>query len=142
MRIRSKDMAAKIPGAIVLEIDGTTMTNVRARGRAPQHTPGKMNQTERAYAAELAALKVAGVVAWFEFEPVKLRLADRTHYTPDFMVMLADGSIECHEVKGFWEDDARVKIKVAARLYPIRFVALKPRAKRDGGGFAREEFGR
>ena len=32
--------------------------------------------------------------------------------------------MECHEVKGFWQDDARVKIKVAADLYPIRFLAV------------------
>ncbi len=25
--------------------------------------------------------------------------------------------MEMHEVKGFWEDDARVKIKVAAELF-------------------------
>jgi len=32
--------------------------------------------------------------------------------------------MEMHEVKGFWQDDARVKVKVAASLYPFRFVAL------------------
>jgi hypothetical protein len=30
--------------------------------------------------------------------------------------MLADGQLQAHEVKGHWEDDARVKIKVAASL--------------------------
>jgi hypothetical protein len=34
-----------------------------------------------------------------------------------------------HEVKGFWQDDARVKIKVAARSIPFRFKAVN--AKRE-----------
>ena len=47
-------------------------------------------------------------------------------YTPDFLVILADGRIELHEVKGHWEDDARVKIKVAAAQKPwFTFVAVK-----------------
>lgn len=46
-------------------------------------------------------------------------------YTPDFFVMLASGALEAHEVKGFWQDDARVKIKCAADIYPLRFFAVK-----------------
>lgn len=139
MRIKSSDLAGKIPGAMVLGSDGTPIT-LKGRGRAP-HVPGTMNKTEKAYADELRTLQAAGAVLWWAFEPVKLQLADRTYYTPDFLVMLADHSLECHEVKGFWEDDARVKIKVAARLFPFRFVAFTPRPQRDGGGFTREEFG-
>ncbi len=75
---------------------------------------GAMNKTEAAYAAHLEWLKQAGDVVWFRFEGVKLRLADSTFYTPDFAVMAVDGVLEMHEVKGFWEDDARVKVKVAA----------------------------
>jgi hypothetical protein len=40
-------------------------------------------------------------------------LAKDTFYTSDFMVMLADGRLEAHEVKGFWQEDARAKIKIA-----------------------------
>jgi len=41
-------------------------------------------------------------------------------------VIRADGGIELHEVKGHWEDDARVKIKVAATQHPwFRFLAVK-----------------
>lgn len=101
---------------------------------------GQQNGTEREYGAVLRARQAAGEVAWFRFEGLKLRLADNTFYTPDFAVMLADGSLECHEVKGHWQDDARVKIKVAAEMYPMRFVAVRRRPKRDGGGFAVEEF--
>jgi hypothetical protein len=45
-----------------------------------------------------------------------------------------------HEVKGFWTDDARVKIKVAADLYPFRFIAAQALPKKQGGGWKIEEF--
>lgn len=101
---------------------------------------GTMNKTEAAYAATLDARRHAGEVAWYKFEGIKLRLADNTFYTPDFAVMLADGALEAHEVKGFWTDDGRAKIKIAADLYPIRFVAVRVKLKKEGGGWATEEF--
>ena len=101
---------------------------------------GAMNKTEAAYAADLERRKHAGEVAWYKFEGVKLRLADNTFYSPDFFVLLADGQLEAHEVKGFWLDDARAKIKIAADMYPMRFIAVKVKTKKDGGGWAIEEF--
>lgn len=102
--------------------------------------PGTMNKTEAAYDLVLDARKHHGEILWYRFEGLKLRLAGSTFYTPDFAVMAADGVMECHEVKGRWQDDARAKIKIAADQYPFRFVAVKARAKRDGGGFAEERF--
>ena len=101
---------------------------------------GQRNKTEANYEAFLTALQVAGDVAWFKFEGLKLRLADNTFYTPDFAVMRTNGQMEMHEVKGFWQDDARVKIKVAADLYPFKFLAIKPKSKANGGGWEVEEF--
>lgn len=101
---------------------------------------GAMNKAEAAYAADLELLRQSGDVAWWKFEGLKLRLADNTFYTPDFAVMLSNGEMQCHEIKGFWTDDARVKIKVAAELYPFRFYALKPRQKKAGGGWVSEAF--
>lgn len=101
---------------------------------------GSMNKTETAYDSHLAALQHAGQIKWRKFEGLKLRLADNTFYTPDFAVMAANGVIECHEVKGFWQDDARAKIKVAADLYPFRFIAVKARTKKSGGGWEVEAF--
>jgi hypothetical protein len=109
----------------------------QALGRLPK---GTMNKTEAAYAAELERRKQAGEVLWFRFEGVKLRLADNTFYTPDFFVMLASGQLEAHEVKGHWEDDARVKTKVAADQYPFQFIGVKAVAKKDGGGWSYEFF--
>lgn len=102
---------------------------------------GQKNKTEQAY--ELEVLKPAmqdGSVSWYRFEGVKLRLADNTFYTPDYCVMRSDGTMEMHEVKGFWQDDARVKIKVAADMYPLKFIAVKRRAKKNGGGWSIEGF--
>lgn len=90
---------------------------------------GQMNKTEAAYAAHLELRKIAGEVVWFKFEGLKFRLADSTFYTPDFAVMLASGQLEAHEVKGFWQDDARAKIKIAAEMYPLRFIAIKKAGK-------------
>lgn len=101
---------------------------------------GAMNKTEAAYGEHLEALKHAGQILWYRFEGLKLRLADNTFYTPDFAVMAASGELQCHEVKGFWQDDARAKIKIAADMYPMRFVAVKALAKKDGGGWAEEDF--
>lgn len=98
---------------------------------------GQMNKTEQAYAAHLEALRGCGSVAWWAFECWKLRLADNTFYSPDFAVLLSDGTLEAHEVKGHWQDDARVKIKVAASLFPLRFRAFK---KGKGGVWLEECF--
>ena len=50
--------------------------------------------------------------------------------------MLASGELEMHEVKGFWREDARLKIKVAAEQFPFRFVAVT----KSKDGWATEEF--
>lgn len=101
---------------------------------------GALNKTEAAYDSHLNLLLHAGEILWHKFEGVKLRLADNTFYTPDFAVLAADGVMEMHEVKGFWLDDARAKIKIAADMYPFRFKAIKAKAKKDGGGWEVECF--
>jgi hypothetical protein len=95
-----------------------------------------MNRTEAAYDAYLWQLRYAGEVLWHRFEGIKLRLADNTFYTCDFAVLPKSGVLEMREIKGFWEDDARVKIKVAAALYPFKFIGVKKR----GSGWETEEF--
>lgn len=101
---------------------------------------GQMNATETAYAALLEEMRLFKKVAWYKFEGVKLRLADNTFYTPDFAVMLTDGRMQLHEVKGHWQDDARAKIKIAADLYPFDFIAVRKQSKKDGGGWEEELF--
>ncbi|HBQ7141249.1 MULTISPECIES: DUF1064 domain-containing protein [Klebsiella pneumoniae complex] len=102
---------------------------------------GQMNKTETAYAQELELRKRYGEIAWYRFEGIKLRLADNTFYTPDFAVMLANGQLEMHEVKGgCWTDDARVKTKVAADQYPFRIIGVTKLPAKAGGGWKVEEF--
>lgn len=101
---------------------------MRIRPRKRQE-PGKMNKLESQYADYLQQKQNAGIITSYRFEAIKFRLADRTFYTPDFIVTYPD-VIECHEIKGFWEDDARVKIKVAAALFPeFAFVAVQYKKK-------------
>ncbi len=117
------------------EYDALRNRSKFARPR-PRPEPGKMNKTEAAYANLLELRKKAGAIKSWRFEPMKFRLADKTYYTPDFMVTFTD-RIEFHEVKGFWEDDARVKIKVVAEMFPeFLFVAVK----KDKGEYQVEFF--
>lgn len=102
-----------------------------------QEYPNSMNQTERKYALHLSLLQRAGEILRWNFESEKLRLAENTFYSPDFRVIRPDGTIEFHEVKGFWRDDARVKIKVAAHTHPYKFIAVSATKK---GGWDYEEF--
>lgn len=104
----------------------------KALGRLRQ---GERNRTEAAYEAHLELRRRVGEVAWYRFEGIKLRLADNTFLTPDFAVMLTDGRLQMHEVKGFMQDDANVKLKVAAEAYPFDIIVIRAKAKRDGGGW-------
>jgi hypothetical protein len=102
---------------------------VRARGR---HVPGEMNRLEKQYSEHLEARKQCGEVVAYWFERWKFKLADRTFYTPDFVVMLPAGELEAHEVKGFWEEDARVKAKVFADQFPMPLHGVtKPKRGSD-----------
>lgn len=96
----------------------------------------RMNKTELAYSQYLDALKAAGSVLWWEFEGVKLRLADNTYYTPDFFLMLSNGELQVHETKGFMMDDANVKLKVAAEKFPWPFFLVK-KAKEGTWGISK-----
>jgi hypothetical protein len=111
----------------------------RAKWR-PSKTPGRMNATEARYERlVLQPAQARGEVVSWRYEAVKFRLADNTFYTPDFMVLRADGLLELVDVKGsaHWEDDARVKFKVAADLFDAFLWVAAIEGKR--GLFAREE---
>jgi hypothetical protein len=125
-----------------------------------------MTREEQNYADYLAAQKQRGEVLYFDFEPVKLKIAysetvqpdgtvktTSTYYEPDFLVVTKQGNLEIREIKGttyktrasgqrvpvpFVEDDALVKIKVAASLFPFRFVIVHPL---KSGEWAEIDFG-
>lgn len=102
--------------------------------------PGEMNTLEAKYAAHLGALKESGAILDFGYEPLKIKLADKTYYSPDFMILALDGSLEFHEVKARWkhvdkktkvvtysahvEASASIKMKLAADIFPAKFIML------------------
>lgn len=106
----------------------------QAKGRRPKnrlvgYDADRMNKTETRYAELLETQRRAGKILFWRYESVKFRLADRTWYTPDFYIMRPDGTIEIHETKGWMEEDANVKIKTTAELFPeFVFVLVKERS--------------
>jgi hypothetical protein len=95
-----------------------------------------MNKTEAEYAGMLESARVRGEIVWWKYEPVTLKLADSTRYTPDFLVLLASGELEVHETKGgFIREDGWLKLKIAAAMFPFRFFLCQKMPRRDGGGW-------
>lgn len=89
---------------------------------APSTDIAKLNKTERAY---YEILKRECNVVWIGVQNMTFKLADDCRFTPDFCV-LRGASMECVDVKGFQREDALIKIKVAARLFPwATFVIVK-----------------
>lgn len=114
-----------------LAIDAALPANQRVKVNAApvrkavgrRHETG-MNKTESTYALRLEAMKRAGEIYDYRFEPFNLRLAPKTFYKVDFLVINWNLQLEMHEVKTMWgirvgmEDDAYVKLKVVAEMYP------------------------
>ena len=96
----------------------------------PKVATERMNKTEGLYAIELDWQKREGLVATWKFEAVKFRLAKATFYTPDFLVVFGTGQICFDEVKGYERDDAVVKFKLAAELFPFWRFRMVKRIKR------------
>lgn len=77
-----------------------------------------LNKLEAAFWEWLQKGVKSGVFVWIGCQNMTLKLADDVRYTPDFSAVLADRSFVFYETKGahFW-DDAKVKLKIAAREY-------------------------
>lgn len=106
-----------------------------------RHKPGEFNRTEAKYAEMLVIRQHVGeIVAWM-FEAVTFKLADGSRYTPDFMVLHSDTTIELVNVKGGGPIDANslTKHKFAAeKFWMYRWTIEQLQAK--GGGWKRTEF--
>lgn len=88
----------------------------KAIAREQQDGP-RMNKTERRYRDEILepALRAA-LIRKYRFEALNLRMGENTFHRPDFYVVLANGAIQIHEVKGgFIRPDALTKWKIAAQ---------------------------
>lgn len=115
-----------------------------AYGNAPQPPPKPVSSPIRQKAGpQLNKLELAFLErlkrTYPGFEPmaqaITLKLANGCRYTPDFVVVRFPeikeewATIDAYEVKGFMRDDANVKLKVAASLYPWIAFHLVQRKK-------------
>ena len=113
----AKSLGIKLPG------------DMTAAETKPRRTVA--NATEARFAREvLDPYKRSGVIDGYTFEGIKILLAAATpatdgqakipaaYYTPDFVVW-KHGCQPCGvELKGFWRESARLRIKVAADRHP------------------------
>lgn len=114
------------------------MSEIAAPGRTPPPAPAKpkaparirqngagLNKTEAAFYEHLL-----GKTAVLPPQSLTLKIANGCRYTPDFItVEHFPFKLHAYEVKGFMRDDAAVKIKVAAALFPWISFHLVTRAK-------------
>lgn len=96
---------------------------------------GGMNKTEARFAEMCKVWATQFSKLEWEFEPMKLRLAGKTFYTPDFRISYVTGfgiapllqhliiEVKARDKNGkvLARDDALVKLKTAAELHPFPF---------------------
>lgn len=109
-------------------------------GRGVRPDNSVMNGLERQYANHLANLKAAGEIYDWKFHAFTLKIADPPNakcatWSPDFAVWTNEMVLEFHDTKGFMEDHALVRIKVAASQFPHPVYIVTKKAKKNGGGF-------
>ncbi len=142
---RTKDLRLRFPNASpsFLRLHGLA----QAKAQAPVSPPTPMPDTPAPTKARLRQKKAllnkteTAFLAWItdqggeNYGPIlsqalTLRIANGCRYTPDFIRIwkydvnseITAYSILAYEVKGFMRDDAAVKLKVAASIYPwIKF---------------------
>ena len=139
-------VSSALPGDLKKQDDKAIL---RARGRVRKRK-GEMNKTEAAFEIELRFLRGCGVVVWWEFESITLRLADGTTWTADFPTLYADGTLKLIDVKGakkttagnyrpFIEQHTHVKLKCCAERFPIVIAVAYRLPKKCGGEWVIEE---
>ncbi len=114
--------------------------------RLRQQQGDGLNATERAFGLHVHSQHHGSAILP---QSITLKLANGVRYTPDYFAVevVADHTCDrdCHiihayEVKGFMRDDAAVKLKIAARVYPwIKFHLVTKKKKKDGGGWNIQE---
>jgi hypothetical protein len=87
------------------------------------------SKLEADYANYLEALRLAGDILRWEYEPETFTLAHRCKYTPDWKVWRGDAlrpRHEWHATTGWTRDDATVKLKwFADRVWPIEVYNVR-----------------
>ena len=114
----------------------TSKQKLQALGRLKE---GEMNKTEARFHDEWIRPRVlAGEIVWHAFEAITLKLAPDCRLTVDFFVMTNTGALQAIDVKGgsaVIQDDAMVKMRLAADKFPWPFALVMPNKKADGGGW-------
>lgn len=81
--------------------------------------PKFKSKLEAEYAQMLEAQARSGLIKSWMYEGITVRLADGVRFTVDFNVLALDGSLSMVETKGFMREAARVRLLVAARMFPM-----------------------
>lgn len=101
---------------------GTRVTNHSGGDPSPRPISGDQpkyrSKLEARYAGHLDAQRTVGEIREVRYESLTVKLAKHTTLTPDFLLDMPDRTVEIHEVKGQIREDAWVKLKVAASLWP------------------------
>lgn len=133
-RINKIEDGPRPGGATVPAQTGTE--KFQALGRMAK---GRMNKTEAAYAQLLDAQKHDGIVREWKFHAIRVRLADRTFYEPDFIVVMADGEIQIREVKGsYTTPTGQMKVKMCAEV--LNFFRIIKASRQKDGSWTYQEF--
>lgn len=107
------------------EREPTIAKHWTANINAPSKVRGRMNKTESRYADILDRRQQSGIVLEWRYEAMTFRLTTPVGgkkaltYTPDFMVLKHDGTMEFVEVKGgFATNESLNRLKVASEMFP------------------------
>lgn len=134
----------------------------KAHGNSRRHVPGVMNRTETRYSEYLANRLLIGEIQWWEFEPITFKLGKDLRWTPDFLILTRELELEFHDTKAGTsqkkkddlgvkvstgkyvprvEDDARVKIIMAAEKWPfLQFCTVWEAGKAGCGTWDRKDY--
>jgi hypothetical protein len=127
--IEAVEAAGTAPKSVKPRRHGETM----AKGRIAN--PTGMNKIETDYHEHLRGRLLNGEIVWFMFGAINLKMGHDLHYRIDEFVMLPDGELQAHEVKGPYErEDSKVKRRTAARMFPWPLYIVT----RDGDGWNME----
>jgi len=77
------------------------------------------SKKEANYYLKLKELKESGEILFF-LRQVPLFLSGKTKYVIDFVEFWSNGDILFTEVKGFWTEMAKLKLKQTEAIYPFK----------------------
>lgn len=93
---------------------------------SPSEDEAKLNKLESDWLAYRRSLNAQ----WIGVQCMSLKLGSDCRYLPDFIEIL-NGNVIAWETKGFMRPQARVKLKVAARMYPWIIFKIVTRKNKE-----------